>query len=151
MGRWICRSRRSGSGVQLALPGQGGTRVIRLAALAAMALVLGGCEGVECAGTTNNNCQDPHYAERLQANREKMSSHFRELEDRPFKGAVVQHDDARGVTCWVPADPRAGLSCLPDWMIQRPSIKPDKCLVKDLGKSEACRKLFDELDPEARP
>lgn len=40
--------------------------------------------------------------------------------NRPFYGVTVEHDDARGVTCWVPSDSRAGLSCLPDWMLRGP-------------------------------
>jgi hypothetical protein len=42
--------------------------------------------------------------------------------DRPWVGVRVEHDDARSVTCWVPSDDRAGLSCLPDWML----VKPEK-------------------------
>ncbi|MGH8382584.1 hypothetical protein [Pseudomonas sp.] len=42
--------------------------------------------------------------------------------DRPFAGATAKHDDARGVTCWVSDDSRAGLSCLPDWMLQKPEL-----------------------------
>ena len=34
----------------------------------------------------------------------------------------VHHDDARNVTCWVPWDSRAGLSCLPDWMLKDPGV-----------------------------
>lgn len=40
--------------------------------------------------------------------------------DRPFYDVSVHHDDARGVTCWIPHDTRAGLSCLPDWMLRGP-------------------------------
>ncbi|WP_188036230.1 hypothetical protein [Pseudomonas sp. EZ-C24] len=40
--------------------------------------------------------------------------------DYPFSGAHIEHDDARGVTCWVSDDSRAGLSCLPDWMLRGP-------------------------------
>lgn len=38
--------------------------------------------------------------------------------ERPFNRITVEHDDARGVTCWAPEDSRAGLSCLPDWMLR---------------------------------
>lgn len=62
---------------------------------------------------------------------------------RPFDGATVQHDDQRAVTCWVYSNPNAregGISCLPDWMLTPVKPKPvsDECLVKDIGKSEAC-------------
>lgn len=42
--------------------------------------------------------------------------------DRPFPDVFVHHDDARSVTCWVPRDSRAGLSCLPDWMLKAPDV-----------------------------
>lgn len=42
--------------------------------------------------------------------------------DRPFPGVFVHHDDARSVTCWTPRDSRAGLSCLPDWMLKAPGV-----------------------------
>lgn len=59
----------------------------------------------------------------------------------------VMHDDSNGVTCLS----RSGygnttLSCLPDWMLTPAARKPvtgEKCLVKDVGVSEACRLLLD--------
>ena len=42
--------------------------------------------------------------------------------ERPFHGVSVHHDDARAVTCWIPRDSRAGLSCLPDWMLKQPEL-----------------------------
>ncbi|MDV9030521.1 hypothetical protein Q7C30_000185 [Pseudomonas sp. RAC1] len=37
----------------------------------------------------------------------------------PFQGTTVDHDDARGVTCWTrSAGTAIGLSCLPDWMLR---------------------------------
>jgi hypothetical protein len=36
--------------------------------------------------------------------------------DRPFPDVVVHHDDARSV----PRESRAGLFCLPDWMLRGP-------------------------------
>lgn len=103
---------------------------MRLAAVAAvaLALALGGCEPMT----------PQQVAERKSQN--------------PFFDTEVYHDDGRGVTCWKSRDPRGGISCLPDWMLTKPSkpAEPDKCLVKDLGKSEACRKLFAEPVPGAR-
>lgn len=75
---------------------------------------------------------------------------------RPFDGATVQHDDQRAVTCWVYSSPNAregGISCLPDWMLTPVKPKPvaDKCLIKDLGESEACIRLFAESEPQQLP
>lgn len=42
---------------------------------------------------------------------------------RPFGIAHAMHDDARGVTCWVVGGDR-GISCLPDWMLTKPEVKP---------------------------
>lgn len=46
--------------------------------------------------------------------------------ERPFYDVSVHHDDARGVTCWIPRDSRAGLSCLPDWMLRAPDLASNK-------------------------
>lgn len=94
--------------------------MMRRAALAAVVLVLGGCE-----------VHTPEQAAQYRL-------------DYPFMGVRVEHDDSRGVTCWVTSDSRGGLSCLPDWMLSTNHlpVEPDKCLAKDVGKSEACRKLF---------
>jgi hypothetical protein len=56
----------------------------------------------------------------------------------------VTHDATRGVTCWSRYGYPDTLSCLPDWMLDAPARKPvtDHCLVKDVGKSDACRRLF---------
>ena len=105
----------------------------RLAALAAMALVLGGCDGVDCAGTTNNNCTAAYNADHLRANREKMARHFTpeaaikrvEFKNTAFgPGVTVIHDDSRAVTCWVFSGSSAGSSCLPDWMLTRGERAP---------------------------
>ena len=40
--------------------------------------------------------------------------------ERPFHDVSVHHDDVRAVTCWIPRDSRAGLSCLPDWTLKQP-------------------------------
>lgn len=69
--------------------------------------MLAGCDGIECAGTTNNNCQAPRVS----------------AQDRPFEGAEVRHDDRRSVTCWVYSSSHyneGGISCLPDWMLTAP-------------------------------
>lgn len=57
----------------------------------------------------------------------------------------VTHDATNGVTCWSRYGYPQTLSCLPDWMLTPAQRKPvaDKCLVKDVGKSEACRLLLD--------
>jgi hypothetical protein len=75
-------------------------------------------------------------------------SFVRDTNRAPFTGTTVQHDDQRGVTCWVyshPTSREGGVSCLPDWMLTPAQHKPvtDKCLVKDVGVSEACRLLLD--------
>lgn len=41
----------------------------------------------------------------------------------PMRNTTVEHDDARGVTCWKwseggGAGAASGLSCLPDWMLR---------------------------------
>lgn len=46
--------------------------------------------------------------------------------DFPFSGAHAEHNDARGVTCRVSDDSRAGLSCLPDWMLRWPELVGNK-------------------------
>lgn len=51
----------------------------------------------------------------------------------------VKEDRTRAVTCW---QSDSGMACLPNWMLALP--EPEKCLINDLGKSEACRKLFRE-------
>ena len=51
----------------------------------------------------------------------------------------VKEDQARAVTCW---QSNSGMACLPNWILAPP--EPERCLIKDLGKSEACRKLFDK-------
>ncbi|MBC3423677.1 hypothetical protein [Pseudomonas sp. RW3S2] len=51
----------------------------------------------------------------------------------------VKEDKTRAVTCW---QSDSGMACLPNWMLAPP--EPEKCLINDLGKSEACRKLFRE-------
>lgn len=108
--------------------------MIRLAALAAMALVLGGCDDA-----IHDQLFDPpkssstRDAERMQANREKMRSHFtpdgefrRDIRRIDFKsmtfntGVNIVHDDQRAVTCWVFAGASTGSSCLPDWMLTAP-------------------------------
>ncbi|MGF6394237.1 hypothetical protein [Pseudomonas plecoglossicida] len=43
--------------------------------------------------------------------------------DWPLRDTTVDHDDARGVTCWKwsaggGAGAASGLSCLPDWMLK---------------------------------
>ncbi|HFQ8052817.1 TPA: hypothetical protein ACHTCR_004692 [Pseudomonas putida] len=47
--------------------------------------------------------------------------------DWPLRDTTVEHDDARGVTCWKwsaggGAGAASGLSCLPDWMLKAPEI-----------------------------
>lgn len=61
----------------------------------------------------------------------------------PFYDVEVYHDDQRAVTCWKSRDSRGGISCLPDWMLpSQKTAEPERCLVKDVGESEACRELF---------
>jgi hypothetical protein len=36
------------------------------------------------------------------------------------RALVVTRDKANGVTCWSPSDYDRSLSCLPDWMLDRP-------------------------------
>lgn len=59
----------------------------------------------------------------------------------------IMHDDTNGVTCWSRREFMETLTCLPDWMLTPAQRKPvtDKCLVKDVGDSEACRKAFADL------
>ena len=64
----------------------------------------------------------------------------KQKQERPFPDVYVHHDDARGVTCWVPRDSRAGLSCLPDWMLRGP------------GQGSNERQLYPhETQPEPTP
>lgn len=82
--------------------------MIRLAALAAMALVLG----------------SPAHAETPDAEIKRI-----EIERMTFgTGITVIHDDKRDVTCWVFRDQSAGssggMSCIPDWMITRGERAP---------------------------
>lgn len=95
--------------------------MIRLAALAAMALVLGGCDGEFCADASGNNCQAARDAERLQANREKMASHFSGSDLNPVTTTMnVYRDPVNGVTCWSQMGYPQSLSCIPNWMLTAP-------------------------------
>ncbi|MCY4125084.1 MAG: hypothetical protein OXF59_07805 [Pseudomonas sp.] len=51
----------------------------------------------------------------------------------------VKEDKGRAVTCW---QSDSGMVCLPNWMLAPP--EPEKCLINDIGRSEACKKLFRE-------
>lgn len=84
--------------------------MIRLAALAAMALVLGGCDDA-----IHDQLFDPPKPSSARA------FYAEQRLDRPFEGATVQHDDRRAVTCWVyNQGVRGGISCIPDWMLTAP-------------------------------
>lgn len=76
--------------------------MMRLAALAAMALALNGCDSDACIDTAAN-CQ----ASRTFKSKDVM---------------YVSHDRENAVTCWSKSN--STLYCMPDWMIQRPEVKP---------------------------
>lgn len=75
--------------------------MIRAAALAAVLVVLGGCDA-------------PARAETPAASIKRV-----EIELMSFReGVTVIHDDARAVTCWVYDGFKAGgISCIPDWQL----------------------------------
>lgn len=37
----------------------------------------------------------------------------------------VFHDDEKGVTCWLYGGTNGGISCIPDWMLDRGAVDPE--------------------------
>lgn len=37
----------------------------------------------------------------------------------------VFHDDGKGVTCWLYGGTNGGISCIPDWMLDRGAVEPE--------------------------
>lgn len=131
---------------------------------------LGGLSGIGCGGLlllALTSCDAGPIGDAAEAMRDRagFDQARQQLLDRQKPQSIqlaapratpvldVMHDDANGVTCWA----RTGyvnttLSCLPDWMLsagERPPLAGGKCLVKDVGKSEACRQLFADIEPQA--
>lgn len=42
--------------------------------------------------------------------------------NNPDTHVEVMHDDHRSVTCWKYGASSGGISCLPDWMLQKPGL-----------------------------
>lgn len=73
----------------------------RVAALAAVLVVLGGCDAAARAETPDADIK------RIEIERMRFG-----------EGVTVIHDDARAVTCWVYDGYSAGgISCIPDWQL----------------------------------
>jgi transaldolase len=85
------------------------TMTIRIAVAISVAL-LAGCDVPTCPNGSIDDCKSK------QAMQRKL--------DNPMFGVNAYHDDLRSVTCWITLDSRGGLSCLPDWMLTKPELKP---------------------------
>lgn len=64
------------------------------------------------------------------AQAEQKDAQIAELEYKYLKhtnGSInVLRDENRGVTCWVfDAYQRGGISCIPDWMLDRGAVEPE--------------------------
>lgn len=79
--------------------------MIRLAALAAMALVLGGAAHADTPDADIKIIEGTNVS--------------------ALRQVVVIHDDKRDVTCWIfDGVQKGGMSCVPDWMITRDERAP---------------------------
>lgn len=83
---------------------------MRITALAVALVTLSGCDSYACPNGSIDDC--------------KAQKAVQIKLDKPIWGVSAQHDDLRRVTCWVTDDSRGGLSCLPDWMLKKPEVKP---------------------------
>lgn len=79
-------------------------------ALIFSALALAGCEEQACPNGSMDDC--------------KAQKAIQVRLENPIYGVRAYHDDSRSVTCWMTNDPRGGLSCLPDWMLTSPEVRP---------------------------
>jgi hypothetical protein len=72
--------------------------------------MIAGCDAEHCPSGSLDDCKAQREVQR------KL--------DKPIWAVRAEHDDLRSVTCWVTEDPRGGISCLPDWMLAKPEVKP---------------------------